>query len=251
MLELYNLNNSTCSQKVRLTLAEKNLAFVDRQVSLKDNEQYSDWYLKLNPNGVVPTLVHDGRAVIDSTVICEYLDDAFPEVPLSPSDPWARARMRAWLQYIDEVPTPAVRIPSFNAYIIPSWSATNERWAVDRKAKSPLRKAQFRRLGPNGYPDEDVDDALEKLRQTVERIELSLLDGPWLVGEQFTIADICMIPCITRLYDLELSHFWKDSPHVADWFTRIQRRPSFEKAYYPGSRMSVVRQLIESSAVSR
>ncbi len=76
-LELYNAPHSTCSQKVRLTLAEKTLDFVEHHVSLWDNEHLTDWYLKLNPNGVVPTLVHGGQPVIDSSVINEYLDEVF------------------------------------------------------------------------------------------------------------------------------------------------------------------------------
>jgi glutathione S-transferase len=236
MLELYNTSVSTCSQKVRLALAEKGLAFVDRQVSLKDNEQLSDWYLALNPNGVVPTLVHDGKPVIDSSVINEYLDEVFPQTPLSPSDAHERARMRAWRQYIDEVPTHAIRIPSFNAFIVPQWGK-DKRWTETRLAKSPLRKSQYRRLGPAGYPKEDVDDALEKLRQSVERIDASLKDGAWLAGAQFTLADIGMIPNIVRLSDLRLEHLWRDFPRVAQWFERVQQRPSFDKAYYAGSRM--------------
>lgn len=240
MLELYNTAVSTCSQKVRLALAEKELDFVDRQVSLKDNEQLSDWYLALNPNGVVPTLVHDGKAVIDSSVINEYLDEVFPRAPLSPPDAHGRARMRAWRQYIDEVPTHAIRIPSFNAFIVPQWGK-DRRWAETRVAKSPLRKSLYRRLGPTGYPQEDLDEALEKLRQAVERMEGSLKDGPWLVGTQFTLADVSMIPNIVRLADLGLERLWGDSPRVAEWFGRARQRPSFDKAYYAGSRMSLVR----------
>jgi len=240
MLELYNTSVSTCSQKVRLALAEKGLAFTDRQVSLKDNEQLSDWYLKLNPNGVVPTLVNDGRAVIDSSVINEYLEEAFPEVPLLPSDPWTRAQARAWRQYIDEVPTHAIRIPSFNAFIVPQWGK-DVKWAATRQEKAPLRKSLYKRLGPSGYPREDLDDAMEKLRQTVERMDASLKTGPWLAGEQFTLADVSMTPNIVRLYDLERTDLWKGLPRVADWFERIQKRPSFAKAYYPGSRMSVAK----------
>lgn len=238
MLELYNTSVSTCSQKVRLALAEKGLAFTDRQVSLKDNEQLSDWYLKLNPNGVVPTLVNDGRAVIDSSVINEYLEEAFPEIPLLPRDPWLRARARAWRQYIDEVPTHAIRIPSFNAFIVPQWGK-DRKWAATRQEKAPLRKSLYRRLGPGGYPQEDLDEAMEKLRQSVERMEDSLREGPWLAGGQFTLADISMTPNIVRLQDLGHTRLWKDLPRVVDWFARIQARPSFEKAYYPGSRMNV------------
>jgi glutathione S-transferase len=238
MLELYNTSVSTCSQKVRLALAEKGLEFVDRQVSLKDNEQLSDWYLALNPNGVVPTLVHDGKPVIDSSVINEYLDEVFPQTPLSPSDAHERARMRAWRQYVDEVPTHAIRIPSFNAFIVPQWGK-DQRWAETRLAKSPLRKSLYRRLGPAGYPKEDVDDAIEKLRQSVERMDASLKDGAWLVGGQFTLADIGMIPNIVRLADLGLAELWRAFPRVGEWFERVQQRPSFDRAYYAGSRMRI------------
>ena len=75
MLELYNAPQSTCSQKVRLTLAEKGLEFVEHKLKLFRNDQLKPEYLKLNPNGVVPTLVDGGVQIIDSSVIMEYLDE--------------------------------------------------------------------------------------------------------------------------------------------------------------------------------
>ena len=75
MLTLYNAAHSTCSQKVRICLAEKRLQFDDIKLDLgKDKDHLKPDYLKLNPNGVVPTLVDDGDVIIDSSVICEYLD---------------------------------------------------------------------------------------------------------------------------------------------------------------------------------
>src|ERR1700704_3242832 len=109
-----------------MALTEKSLAWVDREIVFGRNDHLSDWYLKLNPNGVVPTLVHDGQAVIDSSVINEYLEDVFPDVPLRPSDPVDLAHMRAWPQFIDEVPTEAVRYPSFNAHFVRLWSELSE-----------------------------------------------------------------------------------------------------------------------------
>ena len=84
MLELYSAPQSTCSQKVRLTLAEKNLNFVEHKMKLFQNDQLKPEYLKLNPNGIVPTLVDDGTPIIDSSVIMEYLDEVYPEIALSP-----------------------------------------------------------------------------------------------------------------------------------------------------------------------
>src|ERR1700758_476604 len=147
MMTLYNTSLSTCSQKVRLCLAEKGLDFVDRQISLKDNEQYADWYLAMNPNGVVPTLDHDGLIVTDSSVINESLDEVFPDPPLIPRDPGPRAKMRAWRQFIDEVPTAAIRVPSFNAYIVPNWgkAAGNDSWGAERLEKAKIRISFYRR----------------------------------------------------------------------------------------------------------
>ena len=117
-LELYNAPVSTCSQKVRMVLSEKGLPWIDRTILFERGDHLAEWYLKINPNGVVPTLVHDGHIIADSSVINEYIEDVFPEKPLRPSKPISLAHMRMWRQYIDEVPTEAIRYPSFNAHFV-------------------------------------------------------------------------------------------------------------------------------------
>ncbi len=102
MLELYHFALSTCSQKVRLVLAEKNLEFVSHEVDLISGAQHDPEYVKLNPKHVVPTLVHDGRALIESTLINEYLEDAFPEPPMLPADPRERHAARLWTKRLDD-----------------------------------------------------------------------------------------------------------------------------------------------------
>ena len=110
---LYHGMASTCSKKVRLCLYEKGIAFESHLLDLQKFEQHRPDYLALNPNGVVPTLVHRDRPIIESSVIIEYLDDAFPEAPLKPADPYARAQMRLWLKYSDEVAYKAVYAPTW------------------------------------------------------------------------------------------------------------------------------------------
>ena len=90
MLDLYHNGVSTCSQKVRMVLAEKALDFVSHLVDLIKGEQHDPAYVKLNPNHVVPTLVHDGAVLIESSLINEYLDDVFPDVPMRPADALGR-----------------------------------------------------------------------------------------------------------------------------------------------------------------
>jgi glutathione S-transferase len=90
-----------------MTLAEKNLDYHMHIVNLFNNEQYHPEYLKLNPKGVVPTLVDDGKVIIESTLICEYLDETCPAPPLMPATPHERAKARP-----SAVETIANRLPT-------------------------------------------------------------------------------------------------------------------------------------------
>ena len=240
MLELYHANHSTCSQKVRLCLAEKGLDFEGHLINLATKEQLDPEYLKLNPNGVVPTLVHDGVVIMDSSVICEYLDEVFPEHSLSPSDPAERAHMRKWMRYIEEVPTAAVRFPSFNMAFLPRFDGLDEEQFIEQQADvRPIRKGFFRSMGPTGFTDEDIEESFDQISKTAARMEDALAGGPWLLGDMYTLADVIVAPLIDRMADLGLSQLWEDDyPRVNDWYARIQARPAFDIAFYKGARLT-------------
>lgn len=240
MLELYHALTSTCSQKVRMCLAEKELDWVSRPVDLRANEHLTPAYLALNPNGVVPTLVHDGKPILDSSVICEYLDEVFPQHRLTPEDPVERATMRAWLRFLEEVPTAAIRVPSFHMALVQRYQAFDDEGFRTQVADiRPLRKHFYRRMGTEGFSREDVEASLEELDRTLARMQDALAKGPWLMGKDFTLADIVVMPAIDRLADLGLAKMWEAHyPRVTGWYARLQERPAFAKAYAPGSRIS-------------
>jgi glutathione S-transferase len=235
-LVLYNWATSTCSQKVRLVLAEKGLGWEDRRIDSNKSENLSDWYLKLNENGVVPTLTHGADVIIDSSVICEYLDEVFPEISLSPKHAVGRAQMRTWRQFFDEIPTPAIRIPSYNRYIRHKWKGLSKEEFDSLVERRTIRKHFYRKMGLDGSTAEEEREAIEKLRETVVRMNRALASTPWLVGDQFTLADVSVIPAIVRMSDIGLGNLWGDLPRVMSWFERVQRRPSFGATFYPGSR---------------
>ena len=137
MLTLYDFGNSVCCQKVRITMRAKGLDWESVKVDLFKAEQYDPKYLKLNPKGIVPTLVHDGKAIIESTLICEYLDDAFPNPRLVPADPWLRTRMRLWSKMVDEGLFEGVTEISFSAMF-------RERM---RTISEEIRERRFRNIG--------------------------------------------------------------------------------------------------------
>jgi glutathione S-transferase len=235
-LTLYNWPTSTCSQKVRMVLAEKSLPFVDRRLDSSKSENLSDWYLKLNENGVVPTLTHGAKVVVDSSVITEYLDEVFPQVRLSPADPYERARMRAWRQFIDEVPTAAIRVPSYNRYIRHKWKSMSQQDFDALVEKRTVRKHFYRNMGRDGSSEAEEQQSIERLRETIMRMDRALAHGPWMVGNQFTLADVALVPTLVRMMDIGLDKVWADRPRVAEWLARVQARPSFAKTFYSGSR---------------
>ncbi len=243
MLELYNFAQSTCSLKVRICLHEKALDWVDHPLVSKNHDHLSDWYLKLNPNGVVPTLLHDGRSIFESSVILQYLDQVFPEVPLMPADPYGQARLRAWLAFVDAVPTPAVRFPSFQfGGLLHKFQAMTDEQFDEQVTKRPIKAAFYRKMDRmTGFSDAEMAEAYAALRKTAARMDWMFGEngGPWLMGKQYGLADIAVAPLIDRVEDLGLEALWLDDyPRVDDWLKRMQARPAYGKAYYTGSRLS-------------
>lgn len=241
MLTLYNAAHSTCSQKVRICLAEKRLQFDDIKLDLgKDKDHLKPDYLKLNPNGVVPTLVDDGDVIIDSSVICEYLDEKYPAIRLVPENLVERAKMRAWMRFMEEVPTAAVRVPSFNMGFLPRYEGLSRgQFEAQQSDIRPIRKQFYRRMGPGGFKKEDVEASLEQLDNTCRRMNDALAVGPWLLGAQYSLADIIVAPLIDRMSDLGFADIWdKKYQRVTAWYERMQVRPAFNATFYPGTRMS-------------
>ena len=234
---LYNAPQSTCSQRVRFVLNAKGLPFQEHKLDLLAGDQLKPEYLALNPNGVVPTLDHDGNVVIDSSVIIEYLDEVVPQVTFTPRDPVKRAAMRSLMRFIDEMPAGAVRVPTFNLAFLPRFAAMSEAEFLAFAESKPLRKEFMLAMGRTGFPQKEMDAAIGRLRRSYERMDQSIEDGggPWLLGKDITLADVAVMPAIVRMADLGREDDWADLPRVAKWYELIRAQPAFKPTYYPGS----------------
>ena len=186
VFRLYNAPQSTCSQRVRFVLNTKRLPFDEVRLNLLEGDQLKPEYLKLNPNGVVPTLDHDGAIIIDSTVITEYLDEISPDNSFTPEGPVARARMRTLMHFIDEMPAAAVRVPTFNLAFLPSFQKMSRESFVAMAESKPLRREFMLTMGQTGFSKADMDAALARLRRTYERMdaEIERSGGPWLLARR-------------------------------------------------------------------
>lgn len=230
---LYHAWQSSASRRVRFALEEKELEWVGIFVRLLKSEQNSPEYLRLNPNGVVPTLVWKGRPVIESTAINELLDDAYPEKPLRPRDPVERARMRRWTYLADTVAIKGFQQLNWNRMMGPTASKWSDAELAAKMASTPMpeRREQWRRVAREPYTDAEMGRAALMLRHMLGQMEDDLGHGPWLAGSAFSLADINMSPYAVRFGELEERDIrLRDFPRVADWWDRVKARPAFARA---------------------
>jgi glutathione S-transferase len=101
----------------------------------------------------------------------------------------------------------------------------------------PLRKEMMLRMGRNGFPESDMNEAMDRLIRTIVRMDESIAKsgGPWLMGKNLTLADIAVMPVIVRLADLKLDRLWEGRAAITRWFDAIQAEPAFKPTYYFGS----------------
>jgi len=233
VLEHYHNINSVCAQKVRIALNEKDLAAKEHLLTLR-GDQFDPAYLKLNPSGVVPTLVHDDNAITESSLILYYLDEAFPAPPLMPKDPLLRHRVRLYNKLIDEYLHNSCMILTFATAFRPNFTKLpRETWLAEIN-KSPLkRRAEYKRsVIEHGLNSEFVRDALAQHQKLLSWMDRSLQGGQYLAGASFSNADCAVIPYILRLDLLKLRGLWDSHPAIDDWWTRMRERPSVKAAIF-------------------
>ena len=223
---------------MRFVLHGKGLPYDDHRLDLFTGDQLKPEYLKINPNGVVPALIHNGRPILDSAVIIEYLDEIRPDVsPFTPTDAADRALMRWMMRYIDEIPTPSIRVPSYNLAFLPHYQTMSEDEFTALANSKPLRKEFLLSMGRTGFSQKEMDQAMDRLNRSVARMDewIAQSGGPWLMGSHPTLADIAIMPVIVRMDDINLHSSWADKPRVAHWLESIRAQAAFKPTYYFGS----------------
>jgi glutathione S-transferase len=237
LLELFHHGSSVCAAKVRLALAEKGLDWKSHYIDILKGDQFDPEYMKLNPKAVVPTLLHDGHAVIESTVICEYVDEVFPDPPLKPANARSRAEMRLWTKGVDEILHPMCAEITF---------ASSHRHTIARLGPEGLAKflastpplsvtpewhERKKVIVTQGFAAPNIEKAFQLYDNFLGQMESRLQESAWLAGETFSLADIALTPYVTRLDMLSMAEMWTARrPRVTDWFERVKARPTYTPA---------------------
>lgn len=229
-LILYEHSTSVCVLKVRLTLLEKGIAYEGRFVDLRQGGQFDPEYLKIHPGAVVPALVHDGNALLESSVIQYYLEDAFPAPSLMPADPLARYRVRWFMKTIDDPIHPAGGLLTHAIAFRKDYQTPEAIDARMAKIPDPRRRMRQRSVYEQGLASPFVIDAVKDYQTLIAEMEKVLADGPFLGGDVYSLADAAATPYINRLFILGVLGVWAaDNPRTIDWFDRIRERPSFDQ----------------------
>ena len=163
-------------------------------------EQHEPWFVKINPRGQVPVLVHGDRVLDESTLINEYVDDTFPGLPLKPSDAYGRHQMRLWTKFVDEYFCPALSFLGWHAMIKNAVAHLSKEEFEAKVARIPLKEQQdkWRESAAQVWTPEQLADWRRKVKTSIDRIENGML-GTWMMGEQFTLADVC---CFSMLINM-------------------------------------------------
>ena len=235
MLELYHAGMTTCSRKARLGLKEKGVSYKSHYLNLGKFEHHTPEYLKLNPNGIVPTLVHGGKVVLESGVINEYVDEFFPDQnPLRPADLHLRAKMRVYCKMADEYALPATRVPTWTRTKQAQLKAMSQTEFDMVIRDTPLvdHQLKMKALRATGFTDKETEESFGRMQYIYDRCEAALADGPWLIGQHFTLADIALLPYVDAFRgprpELMESH-----PRTKEWFERCMARPAVKATWEP------------------
>ena len=196
MPTLYHMPIAICAQKVRVCLAEKGVVWDGQDVTEKLR---SPEYLKLNPAGYVPTLVHEGEVVTESRVISEYIDEPFDGPTLQSSDAYRRSVMRRWTKQAQRKSMPL----------------------------DPLKADRMANMLKDGWNSPYLVMALRRFEKLACDMEAALDTSTWLAGDDYSLADADYTPYLQRMEDLGLEWLWASRPALKDWYDRVRSRPSF------------------------
>jgi glutathione S-transferase len=261
---LYHSGPSICSQKVRLTLAAKGVKWEDREVNMFIDENLEPSYMRINPRGVVPTLIDDEYTVFDSGAIIRYIDHNFPGPKLEPEDEGLKKVMNHWLEVQDQFP-------------IRGLTYGNAKGVMGNMARSkqPARIAKLKRLrDENPELKEDYEAKLRDTEQWIEEqsdqeligninakmeslldsLEQQLKGNQWIVGEQYTLADIAWTTILGRIEFVGMDkRMWGGGkrPAVKDYLERLKNIPSFEAQVTPYQNKSYMLKSLLTSKMNR
>jgi glutathione S-transferase len=233
-MKLYSFGPAANSMKPLLTVFEKGLDVEKHRLESAKFEHHSDWFKAINPRGQVPALVDGDKVITESTVICEYLEDEYPtDVVLRPADSFGRAQMRVWTKWVDEYFCWCVSTIGWHRYVGNMVKGLSDTEFEEKVAAIPVVEQQVKwRRAREGFPQDMLDEEMRKIAFSVRRLDDHLADNEWLVGNMFSLADICNFAIANGMQFGFADLVNKEAtPHLLRWIEQINVRPAVQAMF--------------------
>jgi glutathione S-transferase/GST-like protein len=232
-VDLYHFEPNANGGKPIMALNEKGVPFTSHWIDLLNFQQHSAEYLKINPRGQVPTLVHDGIVITESTPMTEYIDEAFDGPPLRPQSPHERWRMRVWSRFADEYLGPSLSMIAWSRFIGPMMRQRdpNELERALDAIPTAERRAAWTTTIQNSFTPAQLAESMRRIGVAANQLEEALREHRWLAGSVYSLADINvfnMAAALPRLMPDVASA--TRTPRLVEWIQRIEERPAIRAA---------------------
>jgi len=236
VLEVHTWEVNSNSGKPLLFLMEKGADFEFHYVDVLQFEQHRPEYLRINPDGTVPTVIHDGKTMTESTQALEYLDSVLPGPTFTPEDPAERYRMRWWAKHGTSWAA-SLSVLGWHAFMGPMVRRMGDEKLEQLLARIPnkQRRIAWATAARSTFSEEQLDNARDGVRRGVQMMDARLRESSYFAGDSYTIADIVIF---ANAYSLPLMHDYAAnddiSPAFMDWLSRVYARPATAMAFKLG-----------------
>tara|TARA_X000000950_G_scaffold239390_1_gene291939 strand:- start:1821 stop:2675 length:855 start_codon:yes stop_codon:yes gene_type:complete len=233
---LLHFYGSACSQKLRIFLSLKKIKWKSHQINLQKQEQFDDWFLGINPRGLVPTLVYNGNVYIESNDIMFFIESINTNINLIPNK--YIKEIEENLAYEDSLHHD-LRILTFR-FIVPHFLGKKNLKKLNNKKNNKgtikgeidIKKDKEVDFWMNhhkfGITDEQVNESFKKFSEAVTKIELKLTKNSYILNNEITVLDVAWFININRIvkagFDLKNKY-----PNTNKWYKKLKSNKNFSK----------------------
>jgi glutathione S-transferase len=226
-INLFHYSQSNCAMRIRIALLEKGLPWTSHYINLDTQDNLTDEYFRIHPHGLVPSLVHDGEIVYESSDILRYLEEKYPEPSLIPTDPEQQAEMEEWLDLTRDIHIKVIKVWVYGKERYRSKTQDSMPAYIAKQPNQELIDFHKMTLAEGHIPQHKIDTAEATLHGLFARIEDNLATRDWIVSDSMSLADIAWIPNYTLL---NYNNFpFEQYPKALEWIDRFIKRPSYEE----------------------
>jgi GST-like protein len=255
MVTLYHWEPNANSGKPMLALAEKGVEYESRYLDLLKFDQHQPEYLRINPDGTIPAMVHGDRVLTESTPMMEYIDEAFPGPPLRPNDPRERWRMRWWMRFFDAYFAPSLSMIGWSVFVGPAARQRDPAELRSAIERIPLesRRIAWRKAIYNEFSEQELAESRRRVLYATGVLEAHLSRSTYICGELYSLGDV---NAFNLGYALPLSQpdhcNDQKTPHIMEWLRKIYERPATRATWAKGRTQMAARvTMLERGAARR